>query len=174
VARAASLSEAQAWFTRIGAALSEADRDAGRRYLVALELADLELVATPDASSAQRIIRDPRWDTRWWSREEAERKRLTELLASQHGVRGALEALTSANEGQTEQTLRCAMASASIAAGGETLARAAAGALSMALHAVALARLAGSEESHLFMRKYALFSLGRWPLGVSAGALHVF
>jgi hypothetical protein len=174
VARAASLTAAQAWFSRIGAALSDADRDAAQRYLAALELADLQIVAAADAATAQRIIRDPHWDTRWWSREEAERKRLTERVASKHGVRGALAALTSANEGQTEQTLRCAMASAAIAAGGEALARAAAGALSMALHAVALARLAGSEESHLFVRKYALFSLGRWPLGVSAGALHLF
>jgi hypothetical protein len=42
-------------------------------------------------------------------------------------------------------------------------------------HQVAtLARLAGQGADHLFMRKYALFESGRWPLGVVAGAFHLF
>jgi hypothetical protein len=44
----------------------------------------------------------------------------------------------------------------------------------MALHAAALARLAGEGPDHLFMRKYALFESGRWPLGVVGGSLHLF
>ena len=46
--------------------------------------------------------------------------------------------------------------------------------LLLALHCQALARLCGRGETHLFMRKYALFSLGRWPLGVRDGMLLLF
>jgi hypothetical protein len=54
------------------------------------------------------------------------------------------------------------------------LVRAASGAATMALHAAALARLAGEGPDHLFMRKCALFESGRWPLGVVGGSLHLF
>jgi hypothetical protein len=119
-------------------------------------------------------MRDPRWDTRWWSCEEAQRRRLTDLAKTQHGLRATFEALTAVTEGQTEASFRQALAAPAIAAGGEALARAAAGALSITLHGIALVRLTGSGDSHVFVRKYALFSLGRWPLGVAAGALHLF
>ena len=175
MARAAGLdSSLPAWFCRVGLPLSEADRDAARDYLSALGLPDLEIVRTTNAADAERIMRDPDWDTRWWSREEAERKRLTAVASSRHGLRAVLEALTLATEGQTEASFGQAMASNAILAGGEALARAAAGALLMALHAHALARLSECGESHVFVRKYALFSLGRWPLGVAGSALHLF
>jgi hypothetical protein len=154
--------------------LTESDLAAAQAYLSALGLPDLEVVQPADAAHAERVIRDPDWDARWWSREEAERKRLTDSASRKHGFRAALETLTLATEGQTEASLRQAMASPAIAIGGEAMARAAAGALLMALHAHALARLAGCGDSHLFMRKYALFALGRWPLGVSHGALQLF
>lgn len=131
-------------------------------------------MAVADAAQAGRIIRDPDWDTRWWAREEAERRRLTESTSKKHGLAAALEALTLATEGRTETSLRQALGAQPIMAGGESLARAAAGALLTALHARALAMLAGCGESHLFMRKYALFALGRWPLGVAHSALHLF
>jgi len=175
VARAAGVDpDAKAWFSRVGLPLSEADREAAESYLRALDMSGLGIGQPTDAAQAERIVRDPQWDTRWWSREDAERRRLTESASKTHGLRVALEALTLATEGHTEASLRQAMASTAIVSGGEALARAAAGSLLMALHARALARLSGCEESHLFMRKYALFSLGRWPLGASHGALHVF
>ena len=54
------------------------------------------------------------------------------------------------------------------------LVRAASGAASMALHGAALARLAGQGAEHLFVRKYALFESGRWPLGVVGGLFYLF
>jgi hypothetical protein len=54
------------------------------------------------------------------------------------------------------------------------LVRVASGAATMALHAATLARLAGQGPDHLFVRKYALFESGRWPLRVVAGAFHLF
>ena len=54
------------------------------------------------------------------------------------------------------------------------LVRVASGAATMALHKAALARLAGEGPSHLFVRKYALFESGRWPLAVVGGMFYVF
>lgn len=175
MARAAVLSEPnEEWFCRSGTPLSQEDISAAKGYLAALELADCEIRAAPDAAAAEAIIRDPAWDTRWWSREEAERSRLTDLAKRQHGLRATFEALTASTEGQIEASFRRALASPGITAGREALARAAAGALSMSLHGLALARLTDAGESHVFVRKYALFALGRWPLGVAGGALHLF
>lgn len=174
MARAAGVDpDSQAWFSRVGLPLSETDRDAAQDYLAALGLQGLGITLVVDAAQAEKVIRDPDWDTRWWAREEAERRRLTESASKKHGVQAVLEALTLATEGHTETSLRQAMAAQPIAPGGEALARAAAGALLMALHARALAKLARCGESHLFMRKYALFALGRWPLGVAHSALHL-
>jgi len=52
--------------------------------------------------------------------------------------------------------------------------RAAAGAATMALHEAALVPLAGQGSDHLFMRKYALFAAGRWPLGTVRGVFYLF
>ena len=46
------------------------------------------------------------------------------------------------------------------------LIRVAAGAATYAAYQQRLARAAGAPDSHPFMRKYALYSGGRWPLGV--------
>lgn len=175
MARAVVLSQPSAeWFFRSGTPLSLEDLSAARGYLAALDLADCEIRAAPDAAAAEAIMRDPGWDTRWWSREEAERRRLTDLSKRQHGLRATFEALTAATEGQIEASFRRALASPGITAEREALARAAAGALSMSLHGLALARLTDGGEAHVFVRKYALFALGRWPLGVAGGALHLF
>ena len=162
------------WFSRSGAPLTEEDVSAAKEYLAALDFADCTIRVAPDAATAEAIMRDPAWDTRWWSREEAERRRLTDLAKRLHGLRATFEALTTATEGRIEASFRRALASPGIAPGREALARAAAGALSMSLHGLALARLTHAGEAHVFVRKYALFALGRWPLGVAGGALHVF
>jgi hypothetical protein len=54
------------------------------------------------------------------------------------------------------------------------LTRAAAGAASMTAHGRALAQLAETGDAHVFMRKYALFEGGRWPLGIVGGVFHLF
>jgi hypothetical protein len=174
VAGAAVVVDPARWFSRVGTALDDDDQRAALAYLTALGLMNLEVRPALDASRAEAVMRDPAWDTRWWSIEEAERRRLTDLARKQHGLKATFEALSAAAEGQTELSFRQALAAAPIAQGDEGLARAAAGALSMALHGMALVRLADAGDAHVFVRKYALFSLGRWPLGVAAGALHLF
>jgi hypothetical protein len=54
------------------------------------------------------------------------------------------------------------------------LIRAAAGAASHAAYQARLARAAGAPPGHPFLRKYALYCGGRWPLGVYEGQFAIF
>jgi len=42
------------------------------------------------------------------------------------------------------------------------------------LHEAALVPLAGQGSDHVFVRKYALFAAGRWPLGTVGGMFYLF
>ena len=44
----------------------------------------------------------------------------------------------------------------------------------MALHEAALVPLAGQGTEHVFVRKYALFAAGRWPLGTVDRMFYLF
>ena len=103
----------------------------------------------------------------WWRAEEGERARL------ERGVRldpadAQWLALNEALHGAA------AVAAARAGCADAALIRVAAGAASYAAYQARLARAAGAEGTHPFLRKYALFSGGRWPLGVYRGQFSVF
>jgi hypothetical protein len=54
------------------------------------------------------------------------------------------------------------------------LSRVAAGAATQAAYQAALARAAGSPDSHPFAIKFRLFAAGRWPLGLVSDTFHLF
>ena len=163
-----------AWFSRLGQPLSVEDRAAAEGYAQTLALGRLQLQLVGDAAEAESATRDPDWDKGWWVSEENERKALMDEARSRLGAEVVLDALTVAVEPHTETTYRQALRAPLLRASGEALARAASGALMMALHCHALARLCGRGSTHLFMRKYELFSRGRWPLGVRDAKLLLF
>ena len=129
----------------------------------------------PDWKRAEAITRDPDWDRTWWAREEDERERLMRVARDRLGRDALLERLTAATE-MASQAIHGAAAIAAERDGvaDAALVRAASGAATMALHGAALARLAGQGPEHLFVRKYALFESGRWPLGVVGGLFYLF
>jgi hypothetical protein len=165
-----------AWFACLAFPLAAADQRDAKAYLAALGYSDgTEVAGVRSWRDAEGVIRDPDWDERWWTREERERERLMAQARGQLGEAALLERLTAA----TELACDAIHGAAAIAAERDgvadaALVRAASGAASMALHAAALARLAGQGPEHLFMRKYALFESGRWPLGVVGGRFHLF
>jgi hypothetical protein len=165
-----------AWFACLGLPLTASDQCDARAYVHALGYADeTPITGVAHWKEAERITRDPGWDRQWWAREEEERERLRELAANRLGRAALLERLTAA----TEFAAQAIHGAAAIAAERDGMAdaalvRAGSGAATMALHEAALARLAGEGPEHLFMRKYALFDSGRWPLGVVGGAFYLF
>lgn len=165
-----------AWFACLGLPLAADDLRDAAAYLARLGYpASTPIHGVPGWPAALALTRDPEWDRRWWDTEEAERARLLAIAEQRLGRSALLERLSAG----TELAGHVIHGAAAIAAERDgvadaALVRAASGAATMALHAATLARLAGPGPDHLFMRKYALFESGRWPLGVVAGAFHLF
>jgi hypothetical protein len=165
-----------AWFAACGLPLEPSDVHDARAYLDALGVpAGVRIEPVASWSHAERIIRNPAWDTRWWDVEEEERRRLLALCIERLGEAEALNTL-GLSVSVEHEIIHGAAAVAAARAGvsDPALIRAAAGAASMAAHGRALARLAGADESHVFVRKFGLFEGGRWPLGLVGEAFHVF
>jgi hypothetical protein len=165
-----------AWFTACGLPLEPSDVHDARAYLEALGApAATRIEPVASWAHAERIIRNPVWDTWWWEKEEQERKRLLGLCIERLGEEQAMQTL-SLSASVEHEVIHGAAAVAAARAGlsDPALIRAAAGAASMAAHGRTLARLSGEAESHLFVRKFGLFEGGRWPLGLVGGAFHVF
>lgn len=165
-----------AWFACLGLPLVESDLRDARSYLDALGYRpDARIAGATGWKQAEDLIRDPGWDRTWWVTEENERERLMQLAQERLGRGVLLERLTAATE-MASQSVHGAAAIAAERDGiaDAALVRAASGAATMALHGAALARLAAQGPEHLFVRKYAMFESGRWPLGVVGGVFYLF
>lgn len=175
MARGGAVAEDSArWFTRLGVPINRAELEAATFYAAALSIGQLGIERVPNITFAHALTCDADWDSRWWTIENDERRSLMNEACARLGSEPLLDALTVAVEPYTEPSLARALAAPALAASGETVARAASGALLMSVHCRALAMLSGRGAGHVFMRKYALFSLGRWPLGLRGDVLFVF
>jgi hypothetical protein len=155
-----------AWFSALGEPLGEAEAADIAAYVAGLRLA----VAAPTLAvaswrQAAEIARAPAGP--WWDAEEAERARLERSVRLDPADREWL-ALTDALHGAA------AVAAARAGCADQGLIRAAAGAATYAVHQYRLVRAAGAGEDHPFVRKYGLFSGGRWPLGVYGDRFAIF
>lgn len=156
----------EAWFSSLGEALGEDERNEIAAYLAGLGMdAALPVQVVQTWNQAGETCRAP--SDEWWRAEEGERARLernarldpadAQWLAFNEALHGA-----------------AAVAAARAGCADAALIRVAAGAASYAAYQARLARAAGAESTHPFLRKYALFGSGRWPLGVYRGQFSVF
>ena len=154
------------WFSTLGEPLDDAERSEIRAYLQGLGVkASLPTLVVEGWKQAGNIARNPAES--WWTAEEAARERLEmsvhldpadpEWLAATETLHGAA-AVAATRSGISDPGLI----------------RAAAGAAGYAAYQYRLARAAGASPDHPFMRKYALFCGGRWPLGVYSDRFAIF
>lgn len=164
--------DAPDWFAQVGLALEQDEQVAARCYVDALGLgAPMGVATVANRQDVESLIRTPAWDARWWNAESAEREQLRTRVETVLGRTAALERLSALASLHNDAVY----AAACRHLGGDgALAHAAAGAAALALHEHALARLAGAGDTHLFMRKYQLFTRGRWPLGVVHDTFHLY
>lgn len=153
-----------AWFSALGEPLDDAERADIVAYLSGFGLtARVHAVASwPQAAAVCGQPADA-----WWSMEEAERERL-QRRAALSPADPAWLALNESLHGAA------AVAAARARCGDVALIRAAAGAASYAAYQARLARAAGAAPAHPFLRKYALYCGGRWPLGVYGECFAIF
>lgn len=152
------------WFSALGEPLGDAELSDIAAYLSGLGLtAQVHAVASWEEAAAvcgQRA--DP-----WWDAEEAERGHL-EARATLSPADPAWLTLNESLHGAA------AVAAARASCADVALIRAAAGAASHAAYQARLARAAGVVPAHPFLRKYALYCGGRWPLGVYGERFAIF
>lgn len=155
-----------AWFSAFGAPLGDDERCEIADYLGGLGMdASIPVHLVKTWSEAGETCQAP--SDRWWRAEEDERARLErsarldpadpEWLALNEALHGAA-AVAAARGG-------CADAA---------LIRVAAGAASYAAYQARLARAAGAAGGHPFLRKYALYCGGRWPLCIYDRVFAIF
>ena len=154
-----------AWFSTLGEPLGEAEAADIAGYLAGLQLAAAPTRAVASWREAGEIVRAPAG--RWWDAEEAERARLERIARLDPADREWL-ALTDALHGAA------AVAATRGGCADQGLIRAAAGAATYAVHQYRLVRAAGGGDEHPFVRKYALFAGGHWPLGVYGDRFAIF
>lgn len=165
-----------AWFSACGLPLEHSDVVDARAYVEALGISpDTAIGPVASWEHAERLIRTPSWDTRWWDIEETERRRLYDECVRQMGEHAVMARL-SVTAGIESEIVHgaAAVAAAQKGVADPSLIRAAAGAASMAAYNRLLAKLSGGACDHVFVRKYALFEGGRWPLGIVGGTLYLF
>jgi hypothetical protein len=152
----------EAWFSALGAPLSDQERGALAAYLEAL---GLDAAVQPVASwqEAGELCRQP--SEEWWRAEEVERVRLEKRAR----LDPADPEWLALNEAMHKAATRAAGGNADAA-----LVYAAAGAASYAAYHARLAHAAGAPAEHPFHLKYALYCAGHWPLGVYDSQFRIF
>jgi hypothetical protein len=151
---------AEAWFSALGEPLGDAERMEIDGYLAGLGIAP-SLHAVSSWEEARDICTRPA--QAWWQAEEEERSRLERTAK-----------LEPADPDWLRLNERLHGAAARAGCSDAALIRVAAGAASYAAHQARLALAAGALPGHPFLRKYALYCGGRWPLGVYEGRFAIF
>ena len=158
------ISHAEAWFSALGEPLGDAERIEIAGYLAGLGMAS-PVYAVCSWEEARDICAQPA--EAWWRAEEEARSRLEGTVKLEPADREWLH-LNEALHGAA------AVAAARAGCSDAALIRVAAGAASYAAHQARLALAAGAPPGHPFLRKYALYCGGRWPLGVYEGRFAIF
>jgi hypothetical protein len=148
----------EAWFSSLGAPLGEAESADIAAYLRGLGLpSGLRVHAASSWDEAAGLCRQSAGS--WWQAEEAERARLERS--------GRLDPANAAWLQVTERLHgAAAIAATRFGCADAALIRVAAGAATYAAYQERLARMASAPPTHPFLRKYALYCAGHWPLGV--------
>lgn len=154
----------EAWFSALGEPLGRAEQAEIEAYLSGLALA-ARVHAVSSWQEAAAICAQPA--DAWWGAEERARTLLEERGKLDPADRDWL-ALTETLHGAA------AVAAARGGCADAALIRVAAGAASYAAYQARLALAAGAAPGHPFLRKYALYCGGRWPLGVYEGRFAIF
>ena len=165
-----------AWFARVGLPL-EPDEEAAVLDLMRL-LAPHPAVAVAALRSWQEaaaFVRAAERDSTTWDQDEDEREALWTRATYQRTEDDVLRQLDAGIRGLSAEMRAAALAA--IGGAGVVDAALANEASEMALlaaHQSALALLAGEGPDHRFVRKYALFVRGRWPLGYHSARFAIF
>ena len=165
-----------AWFSRVGLPLSSTENAAiGELMRVVASRVPMEIKTLATWQDAAASVCIAEHDATWWDDEEEEREVLWARACENRSESELLQRVNALTHG-LERTLRDAASDAAKRAGvaDPTIAIEAAGSALLAAHQNALAGLAGEGVDHRFVRKFGLFTGGRWPLGYHSARFVIF
>jgi hypothetical protein len=164
------------WFSRVGLPLADGERAAiGELLRDVAPDAPVAVSALATWQEAAIFVRAAALDSAWWDDEEEERERLWARAADARTESELFELVTNATRGldvEMRDAARDAMTAAGVA--DASIAGEAAAMALLAAHQRALAQIAGAGPGHRFVRKYALFEGGRWPVGYHSARFVIF
>jgi len=157
------------WFAALGESLTEGDIAEAKVYG---GVDRVERVASwPEAEA---FLQSPTTSLDWWNREETLRKSLLAQAEQNYPERALWTSLTELTTEVGDLVHgKAATAAARLGNAARASIHVAAGSASQAVYQLAVARIAGAENS-VFESKFRLFAAGRWPLGISDGRLVLF
>ena len=163
------------WFANVGRPLDREVRALARSYLDGLGFPDAEVTRITEWEDALDAASGLDFDTAQWEIEESLRAGLAVEALEQLSEEGLTIALTHVSAILGKRIGAAVREAASFAEiDDEALLDAAAGAAIQAAHNAVLAIVAESEPDHPFHRKFALFTHGRWPIGVAGMSFNLF
>jgi hypothetical protein len=165
-----------AWFARVGLPLTPQESSAiDELTRIVAPLAPVAVTALASWQEAAAFVRATENDSAWWDQEEEERESLWARAAELRTESELLQRLNAMSRG-LEAEVRAAVSAAVTAADGTgaAIANDAVGMALLAAHQSALADMAGEGPDHRFVRKYQLFTAGRWPLAYHSARFVIF
>ncbi len=159
---------AASWFAALGEPLTEGDRADVHAY------AGIDDVAPIRSWREAEDFLKTTSSLEWWDREESLRKKLLAQAEAKYPERALWTALTDlTTEAGDLVHGKAAAAAARLGGAHPASIHVAAGAASQAVYQLAVARIAGVEDSP-FEGKFRLFAAGRWPLGQAGPTFMLF
>ncbi len=167
----ASISQVN-WFSNLGSPLSNQEKQSSNEYLGTLgALGEVDIVQIynwTDISLANESV-DP--NSIWWEAEEQKRTALiSEALEVIHEDELALALTRNSDQAAKVFTDKLNNLILNLSSGSDEQYDISLGALAQACYQKALAVAASSPSDHLFYKKFILFELGRWPVGIIGGS----
>jgi len=165
-----------AWFARVGLPL-DSDEEAAVVDLMRLVAPHPAVVVAALGSwqQAAAFVRAAERDSLTWDQEEEEREALWTRAAEQRTEDEVLRLLDASLRGLDAEVRAAALTAVGRAGGVDVdVVTEATGMALLAAHQSALALLAGEGHDHRFVRKFALFVRGRWPLGYHSARFAIF
>ena len=165
-----------AWFARVGLPLTPEEVAAiGELTRIVAPHASVAVTAIASWQEAAAFVRAVEHDATWWDQEEEEREALWERAAEHRSEADLLQHLETLNRDLEAEVHDAALAAAATAGVvDQAIAVEAAGMALLAAHQSALASMAGAGTGHRFIRKYALYKGGRWPVGYHSARFVIF
>jgi len=164
-----------AWFSRVGMSLSSEEVAAIGELTRLVTPLPVLVTALASWQEAAAFVRSSLHDAAWWDQDEEEREALW-TRATERWTEAELSDRLSAMIAGLDAEVRGAALAAAATAGviDPAIVTEATGMALLAAHQSALALLASEKPEHRFVRKFALFEGGRWPLGYHAARFIVF